>query len=221
MARDALLRSARELLVERGARHVSIREIAGRAGVNLSQIYYYFGSKDALRAEVLLEAMTEFDPTRAGQAGRPGGSDAGILSIMEATHARLSAVPIMPRLMIRELARNGPGMRRIADRVILPRLRRLEALILAGHRAGTIRRGPARVQAAACAALVLYWHLFQPILTEFGVDVLSPSVRRAIVRETAAILEDGLFVGTATAGVARAERRTGRARRNNPRRRNR
>jgi AcrR family transcriptional regulator len=202
-------------MIERGSGHVSIRDISRRADVNLSQIYYYFGSKEALRAAVLFEAIAEFDPTRRageveGEAGAglaaAGGEPEALESIIGATHERLAAASILPKLMLRELARGGPELRKLAERLLLPRLRRLESLVRQGQRAGSLRRGPPRVQAALCAGLFLYWHLFRPVLATYGVDVLKPSTRRAIRAETIETLRCGIF---------RARRR-GRARRTHP-----
>jgi len=230
-SRAALLRAARELMVERGSGHVSIRDIARRAGVNLSQIYYYFGSKEALRSAVLFDAVAEFDPTqsavppglrgqgdgsrarRANGAGIPSGAGGAvpaatagarseIESIMAAVQERLAEVPVMHKLLLRELSMEGPGLRRLAEDLFLPRLHRLQAVLRRGQRNGTVRRGDAKVQAVSCIALSLFWFLAQPILGRARLDALSPSVRRRIRSEVFSILEHGIFRG----------RRRGRAR---------
>lgn len=48
-----ILAAADELLAERGPDHVSMRDIAERAGVNKALIFYYFGSRTQLFEKVL------------------------------------------------------------------------------------------------------------------------------------------------------------------------
>jgi len=182
-------------MLERGSENVSIRDIAGRAGVNLSQIYYYFGSKEALKAAVLFDVISEFDPTLASPAAgvAAGAEPAALEALIDAAHGRLAEFAVMPRLMLRELSRDGAQLRDISGRLVLPRLRRLEQLLRRGQRSGAIRRGPVRIQAALCSSLFLYWHLFRPVLRAYGVDVLDPATRRAVAGETKRLLRDGLY----------------------------
>lgn len=49
--KEILLKTTLEIVAEKGAYSISIREIASRAGVNSAAISYYFGSKDKLLVE--------------------------------------------------------------------------------------------------------------------------------------------------------------------------
>jgi TetR/AcrR family transcriptional regulator len=51
--RDNLIATAIPLFAAKGLNGVSVRELAGAAGVNLSMISYYFGGKEGLYAAVL------------------------------------------------------------------------------------------------------------------------------------------------------------------------
>jgi AcrR family transcriptional regulator len=55
--REALLRAATELFIERGFDHATIREIGERAGVDAAMIARYFGGKAQLYIAVLHEEM--------------------------------------------------------------------------------------------------------------------------------------------------------------------
>ena len=57
--RQALLRAAQELLAERGAKAVTHRAVASRAGLPLASTTYYFTSIDELTQEALLLAVEE------------------------------------------------------------------------------------------------------------------------------------------------------------------
>jgi AcrR family transcriptional regulator len=52
-SRVALLDAAAELFAERGYDRTTVRDIAGRAGVNQALLFRYFGSKEALFAAVI------------------------------------------------------------------------------------------------------------------------------------------------------------------------
>lgn len=52
-SREALLDAAVELFAERGYDRTTVRDIAGRAGVNQALLFRYFGSKEALFAAVV------------------------------------------------------------------------------------------------------------------------------------------------------------------------
>ncbi len=59
-ARQALVSAAKELLPDRAPSSVTGRELAERAGVNYGLIHHYFGGKDAIFREALLELRAEF-----------------------------------------------------------------------------------------------------------------------------------------------------------------
>ncbi len=64
--RAALIDAAAELLGEVGARSLSVREIARRAGVNHGQVHHYFGSKRALFEAAMRQlARAHFDHATA------------------------------------------------------------------------------------------------------------------------------------------------------------
>lgn len=56
--RAALIADATPLFAARGFNGVSVREIAGAAGVNISMISYYFGGKEGLYSAVLNEQFS-------------------------------------------------------------------------------------------------------------------------------------------------------------------
>lgn len=58
--RDALVQAAKELLPDRAPSSVTGRELATRAGVNYGLIHHYFGGKEAVYREALLELRAEF-----------------------------------------------------------------------------------------------------------------------------------------------------------------
>ncbi|WP_240843161.1 TetR/AcrR family transcriptional regulator [Acidaminobacter sp. JC074] len=55
-----ILQSARECLTKKGYAHVSLRSIANEAGVALSQLHYYYGSKKDLYKAVVMDLVNEY-----------------------------------------------------------------------------------------------------------------------------------------------------------------
>lgn len=58
--REAVTAAAREVFVERGYHGASIRDIAARAGLSLSALYYWYASKQDLLAALLLESRQDY-----------------------------------------------------------------------------------------------------------------------------------------------------------------
>ena len=59
-AKARLRQAATDLFSEKGFDGVSVREIVDRAGVSKPTLYYYFGSKEALARELLIETSREY-----------------------------------------------------------------------------------------------------------------------------------------------------------------
>ncbi|MFF0489071.1 TetR family transcriptional regulator [Nocardia sp. NPDC004068] len=55
VTREVILAAARELFAERGFERATVREIAGRAGVNQALLFRYFGSKEELFRESIAD----------------------------------------------------------------------------------------------------------------------------------------------------------------------
>lgn len=70
--RHDLLRAAEELFHEKGFRGVSMREVAARSGVGLSNIYNYFRSKDELFCRVVGPALRDFEALLDKHHGKDG-----------------------------------------------------------------------------------------------------------------------------------------------------
>nr|AHA12092.1 transcriptional regulator [Streptomyces sp. CNH287] len=77
LARDTILRAAREELSECGYEGSTIRGIAKRAAVNSSLIYYYFGSKAGLLRATLDDLARLLEPPRVEGAAAGPATTAG------------------------------------------------------------------------------------------------------------------------------------------------
>ena len=59
VTRERVLRAAGEVFAERGFRDATVRDICGKAGVNVASVNYYFRNKEALYCEALSFAFEE------------------------------------------------------------------------------------------------------------------------------------------------------------------
>ncbi|MGH8979358.1 MAG: TetR/AcrR family transcriptional regulator, partial [Acidimicrobiia bacterium] len=130
-----------ELFAAAGPSHVSVRQIAARAGVNHGLVHYYFGSKDALLAAVL-DACADAVARELDRAD-------DVTSLMQpgsavARHARILAHVILDAGDPAAIQHDFPAQRLLVDR-----------FGARGH-----SKAEARARAAQVSALVLGWELF-------------------------------------------------------------
>ncbi|MFI5778364.1 TetR family transcriptional regulator [Nocardia sp. NPDC051570] len=83
--RAAILGAAQELFAERGFERATVRDIAGRAGVNQALLFRYFGSKDELFRSAIADRGRQ-----VLQEGEAGGLLARLLArMLEPTDAAM------------------------------------------------------------------------------------------------------------------------------------
>ncbi|MDD3449896.1 MAG: TetR/AcrR family transcriptional regulator [Gammaproteobacteria bacterium] len=107
--RERLLEAALECFLADEYHRVTTRQIAARAGANVSMIRYYFGGKEGLYEEMIrgtLAPLIElFDSPMLGSAG-------GFADFFRLYYRVMSRHPRFPRLILKVLALNqGPGRR--------------------------------------------------------------------------------------------------------------
>lgn len=85
--RIAIKRIARRLFAERGLRDVTLREIAAAAGQrNLGVVSYYFGTKENLVVEILIDGAKKIEALRQAHLDRlnAAGGPSNVLQVIEA-----------------------------------------------------------------------------------------------------------------------------------------
>ena len=81
---EGILKAAEEVFLEKGYKDASMREIASRAGVTVSNIYHYFTNKDEIFRTIL----------------KPVLNDLYASAVNDALAAKLSAIPAVVRVRI-------------------------------------------------------------------------------------------------------------------------
>lgn len=107
--RDRLLQAALEAFLADDYHRVTTRGIARLAGVNVSMIRYYFGSKEGLYEDMIRATL---EPLLAVLDGPLFDSATGFADYLKLYYDTLAARPEFPRLILKVLAlRQGPGRR--------------------------------------------------------------------------------------------------------------
>lgn len=82
--RRDLLEAAYTLIGEKGLEGLRTRDIAARAGVNISTLHYYFGTKDALLVAIVEHVTDKFVEEQRRPAG-PGDALTGLRAHLESS----------------------------------------------------------------------------------------------------------------------------------------
>ena len=99
--RADLLDATLSIIAERGLEGLRTRDIAARAGVNISTLHYYFGTKEALLAAVVQYVSTKFAAPVPRKRGRKGKES--VRDHIESAWRTFEATPHLPSVM-QELA---------------------------------------------------------------------------------------------------------------------
>lgn len=106
-SRAALMRAAEKLFAANGFDATSIRDIAQEAGLNLSLISYYFGSKEQLFASLMEERTQVLEHQRREQLAATGDPRKRLRIAVENIIARLFGNRDMHRVITHEMMLPG------------------------------------------------------------------------------------------------------------------
>ncbi len=170
---ESILAAAAELFAERGPAAVSLRAVAGRAGVNYGLVHRHFGTKDALLRRVLRREADELVEAIAADA-RNGVPLAVTLTLHDQL-VRSLARAALDGVDVGAVWSERPEAARLVD-------------LLAGQ--GNDDARDRRMTAAATAALVLGWALLEnTLLSTFGLADLDRAEARRLLERPIARLQ--------------------------------
>jgi AcrR family transcriptional regulator len=109
LTRDRLLKAALDSFLSDEYHKVTTRLIAEKADTNISMIRYYFGNKEGLYEEMILETM---NPLLKVLDGQMLDSVDGFKGFLQLYYETMSKRPEFPKLILKIMALNqGPGRR--------------------------------------------------------------------------------------------------------------
>jgi AcrR family transcriptional regulator len=164
--RRDLLVAAYEMIAEKGLEGLRTRDIAARAGVNISTLYYYFGTKEALLEGVVLFVAEKFAGGGELTQVRP---DATLREHFERAHETFRSNPQLA-IVLQELAlraQRDPATRTALRPVFKFWNHQVEEVIRAEIAAGTIRRD---AQAHVAELAVVVTSFIMGAMTQQGVN---------------------------------------------------
>ena len=150
----AILVAAAQLFTERSPREVSLREIAARAGANYGLIHHYYGTKDAILAELLRRASAAGAQSMAGSETLDQALDALIDPGSQGTHARMLAHTLL----------DGADPERLV--AVSPAISFLSAMIAREIEAhgGDVNETDPKILAAVLVSTFMGWQVFRPFI---------------------------------------------------------
>jgi TetR/AcrR family transcriptional regulator len=138
-SRTAIFRAAAHEFAERGYEAAGTDRIAARARVNKAMLYYHFGSKGELYAEIVRDMVGAVGARVRAVADGPGSAehklDAWISALVEEAAGR----PWFPPIMLRELASRAPHFDAKTFQMMNAVLAGVSDVIAQGKREGAFR----------------------------------------------------------------------------------
>ncbi|WP_058834571.1 TetR/AcrR family transcriptional regulator [Luteimonas abyssi] len=184
--KERILGAAEELFADQGFSATSLRQVTGRADVNIAAVNYHFGSKENLVNEVFRRRMDDMSAQRllmlnAARMERPGALEAVLAAFVE------------PALALAGDRDGGAAFIRIIARAYAEQNDRLRGFL--SERYGHVQREFARAIADCVPGLskeALYWRLdflggaLTYAMADFGLIRRPPGVDEAEHRRRAA-----------------------------------
>lgn len=179
--RTALVEAALHLFGAKGYEAASTREIAARAGANVAAIAYHFGGKEGLRLACVEAIGGIFDRILPVSEAEPPLAPEAAAARLEAILRSAVRLVVQPgpaedfsRFLVREISFGGPLVALVAERILVPRHRRLCALWAAATGAEAEAEAT-RLKVFAMLGQMLYFRIGQPlILPRMGWERMTP-----------------------------------------------
>jgi AcrR family transcriptional regulator len=138
-SRAAIFRAAAQEFAERGYEAAGTDRIAARARVNKAMLYYHFGSKAALYAEIVRDMVSAVGARVRLIADGPGSAEQKLDAWISALVEEAAARPWFPPVMLRELAARAPHFDATTFHMMNAVLAGVTDVITQGKREGAFR----------------------------------------------------------------------------------
>ncbi|MEE8476704.1 MAG: TetR/AcrR family transcriptional regulator [Myxococcota bacterium] len=192
--RAALLRAARDLMAEKGLPHVTLREVADRAGVKPALVHYYFEGKrgllDAVIAEVGGRALARMQQAIQSE----GTPEQRLRAYIEGWVAGIAEDPYFPRLAAEHvLFSEDDVIDDFVERFVRPNLEMLRSLLDEGAASGAFREVDPRFLIPNIAGACLWFFLAAPLVRRvFDLDEITPEIVGQFAQSTSTLVLRGI-----------------------------
>ena len=195
-SRQALFAAAAREFARHGFAGASVDRIAAAARLNKAMIYYHFGSKGRLYAEILHDMFSAVGARVRAVADSNASAEDKVRQFVEAIAAEAEARPHFPPIWCREVADEGRHFGQDTGREVASIVGTLGRMIDEGVRAGIFVPAP---------HMLVHVGLIGPLLLFFASTPLRARLSRAGVRGAAELNRDQVVghIQKVTLGVLR------------------
>lgn len=180
------------MFARRGYDGASVRSITEEADANLASVTYHFGSKQALYAEVLQEALAPLAERVEAIAEGPGGSVQRTEAVVRTFFDHLAANPDLPQLMLQEMAA-GKSPPEPVEQFLRSVSGNLGRIVGEGQEDGEIRAGDPVLLGLSCVIQPIHLTLVRHWLGLLrGVDPGDAPQQSSLVEHAVAFTRAGL-----------------------------
>jgi AcrR family transcriptional regulator len=193
--RDRLLHAATALFARAGLDGTTVDEIVETAGVNKRMVYHYFGNKEQLYQEVLIEAYRSLEVLEVNTLAHNQDIEAMTAEIVRMYFDFLRDHPEFVRLLLWENLNDGRGLAGAGFKLSKdPMLGALNTFLKNGIAAGKIRDDmDTRHLLISLIGLCLVYSSNRYTLSKaLNLDLASPKVREDGIRHVTRLLLEGI-----------------------------
>ncbi len=163
--RELILEAAERVFGERGFDGARTREIAKRAGVNVAQLHYHFGSKADLYQAVLRNAASRLQSRLLAAVQGEGAPVDRLRRAVRAHFDLLASRRHVVGLLLDALVRRDAFALEFVREVLAPVLGEVVPAVAAGREDGSFRPVPVDQTFISTVALNLIYFVAEPMVT--------------------------------------------------------
>jgi len=185
-----ILAAAEAVFAARGFEGASTREIAGRAGVNISSLHYHWASKEMLYVAVFHDVFARLTELLRGTLGRVGEErrrEVVVARVMHELVAFMAEHPTVPKLLARRLLE--PDVEPGVDREVLAPAWDLFAAWMGKNRGRLSDTERDMVMLSAHSVLLIYMLDSPSYRSLLGGSVFSAPLREQVERHLVRLVE--------------------------------
>jgi AcrR family transcriptional regulator len=196
-ARELLLDAAHELMCERSTIDVPVNEIAGRAGLNVALINYYFGGKEGLLLQLAMRHRSGYAAVLDTLIASPHSASRKLTLHVRGMVRAFRRVPYLQRLQHKILRDSSEEIaRECGVALVEPLVRFYRQLVAQGAADGTLRPiDPMHLYMTVVGSCDFLYSATASLKYGFEIDAVSDAMSEDYIEHLVSLLTRGLFVG--------------------------
>lgn len=178
-SKEIILRSAKVLFAKQGFELTTVREIAGKAGINVAMVYYYFNTKEELHQNIIDDAFKSFSQSLKEGVGQGKGPEEKIYDVIKVYITFLHHDKDLHRIILRETISQSKHIDMIVKKYISRNFDLVHSIIKEGVQKGAFREHDTTLSTFSLIGMILYYFTYEPIF----IRLISPEKRKKPITE--------------------------------------